>query len=185
MIDYNCLFDIFHSVLFQLEEYVCRYGKYVEPEKKFYKRNNDDKIYRFKSKDELFYSLVNDVKLFEDKYIELLEKYGYIQFPKHFSKEVTFQHLSYFSEIIKEVEIKVIISRIKEIIQGQKPRPNPFFDEILSKNHKKGEDPNFLKTQILSNYIFENYKKKYRNENNSKVQNHFSNFVDKEEFELK
>lgn len=104
--EYNYLFDILYSIIFQIERYIktYRYG-HIKQDKKL----------------ELFDSLTNALKVFKDKYFAFIKKYGDIEFPEQFQRKKEIKKMLYnFSHCIKEQEIQRIISNILGIIDNNK-----------------------------------------------------------------
>ena len=107
------VFDILNSVLDQLECLVSKLNgspTNISVAQKYF----------LMPIDKLLHSLVNDIKLFEEKYFEYIEKYQKIQFPETLSKESVINRLQYFRCMV-EKEIKIIPTYILDIIQGKKP----------------------------------------------------------------
>lgn len=107
------VFDILNSVLDKLE---CFVSKLTGTTKNIFVAQK----YFLMSKDKLLHSLVNDIKLFEEKYFEYIGKYVKIQFPETLSKESVINRLQSF-RYMDEKEIKIITTYILDIIQGKKP----------------------------------------------------------------
>ena len=121
--DRDDAFEIFISIMCLLDYISIRFDHYTQKKSPLLYEFYDYKIYSTKTVSELFQSLINDIKLFEDKYFEFIMKYGNDFFPGYFPRERAIDILKRIKIMNKtnEKKINIIISIILEIIHGKKP----------------------------------------------------------------
>ena len=103
------IFEILGSIISQIEVYSFKYENAKTKKLFSYYYGLDQNI----SKSNLFDILEDNINSFEKKFIEFIEKNGYIYFPDDFSEKKVISYLHSLSEIIKETKVKEMISRIE------------------------------------------------------------------------
>ena len=162
MKDSNGVFDIFGSVMGQLEMYISRDGHAINKQKLSPYFNCNYNNYKYMDKNELFLSLLNNIKLFEEKYFQFIDKYRKFEFPQDFQKNEAVQCLHYFSQSTEEGKIKKIISTILEIlIKGKKPS---FLSEFIEKEKKlSAPNRNYIQNLMYKEPLKLKEEKNYKN----------------------
>ena len=135
--DKDNILEIFKSIMWLLD--------YIQEAGLIY--DYDYKKYSGKIKSELFQVLVNDIKLFEDKYFGFIEKYGNDFFLEYFREKQIFSILKQFTKG-NETNINEIISMILKIIHGEKPHYH-LFELINITETNKYINPNKPMNKII------------------------------------
>lgn len=163
------IWEIFNSIMCQLDHIYSRFGNFTQ---EIWPISYDDNIYNQKSISKLLQSLVNDIKLFEDKYFEFIMKYNIDFFPHNFRKNEAINILEGIRRFNNKKEIKIIVSMILEIIHGKKPiynlselinikEQNNYIPDILMKDFE-GINLNEIKCSLKEKHM----KKKEKNNQN-------------------